>query len=116
MVLIFVLPYFRGIFIAIVGERKRYIKLHYIDLTCILHPFSGCQPSAAMNQEPYSSVGDILCYCPVVNFGPESFLAADISQGLHRHCPDTLDLNDQDDHEFNLESYVSISFDKILAS
>ena len=69
--------------------------------------FIGIKPSPASNQEPYSAISDILCYCPVVAFGPESFLAADVSEGLYKHCPDTLDLNDKDDHEFNLESYVS---------
>ena len=70
----------------------------------------GCQPSPSTNQEPYSAVGDILCYCPVVTFGPESFLAADVTEGLYCHCPDTLDLNDQEDHEFNLESYVNLTY------
>ena len=61
------------------------------------------------NQTPFSSVDSIVTYCPVLRYGPESFLAADTRYMLPRHRPDTIDLFDaaSDDGEFNLADYLS---------
>lgn len=61
------------------------------------------------NQTPYSAVESIMTYCPVIRYGPESFVAADTRHMLRRHRPDTLDLYDAagEDKEFNLADYLT---------
>ena len=67
---------------------------------------AGTDEIKCTNQQPYSSISNVICYCPVVRYGPESFLAADTTEMMRKHRPDTIDLNDRDDQEFNFESYV----------